>query len=294
MTHALYSLSLYEDHISYVRKYTLMTSQTSLESLSDHEQQYHIKLRSGESAPYVITPGDPGRVSEIASYLDNAVEVAYHREYRTYRGTYRGVDVSVTSTGIGGPSAAIAFEELIKVGARVLIRVGTSGSLQPDVCLGDLVVAQSAIRDEGTSRQYVPLAWPATSSFDVTHALAQAAHNQQEHQAQVGRVHVGVVHCKDAFYAEEPKLLPTYAEWQMKWEAWHRMGALCTEMEAATLFTVAQLRRVRAGAVLSVIGETRDEEVKIAKLSNGPAILTALDAIYQLAQAESAPDESDA
>ena len=263
-----------------------MTSPASLESLSDHELQYHIKLRAGESAPYVITPGDPGRVTEIANYLDGAIEVAYNREYRTCRGTYRGVDVSVTSTGIGGPSAAIAFEELIRVGAQVLIRVGTSGSLQPDVCLGDLVVAQSAIRDEGTSRQYVPIEWPATASFDVTQALAQAARSQQEIHHQVQRTHVGVVHSKDAFYAEEPKLMPTYAEWQMKWEAWHRMGALCTEMEAATLFSVAQLRRAHAGAVLSVIGETRDEEVKIAKVGNGPAILTALEAIYLLDQAK--------
>lgn len=253
-------------------------------SLSDHEQQYHIKLRAGESAPYVITPGDPGRVPEIASYLEGVVEVASNREYCTYRGTYRGVDVSVTSTGIGGPSAAIAIEELIRVGAHTLIRVGTSGSLQPDVYLGDLVVAQSAIRDEGTSDQYTPLAWPATASFEVTQALHEAARIQQSKHEQVHQVHVGVVHSKDAFYAEEPRGLPTYAEWQAKWEAWRLMGAMCTEMEASTLFCVSQLRRVRAGAILSVIGETHDEEVKIAHVSNEPAILSALEAIYTLAQ----------
>lgn len=257
---------------------------SSSTSLAEYATQYHIKLGPGESAPYVITPGDPGRVPEIASYLEGAVEVASNREYRTYRGRYRGVDVSVTSTGIGGPSAAIAFEELIRVGAHTFIRVGTSGSLQPDVRLGDLVVAQGAIRDEGTTAQYSPLAWPACASFEVTQALVEATQAQRERSEQVRATHVGVVHSKDAFYAEEPQGLATYAEWQAKWSAWRRMGALCTEMEAAALFCVAQLRRARAGAVLSVVGETHDEEVKIAKVSNEPAILSALEAIYLLAE----------
>ena len=248
--------------------------------LNEQDRQYHIKLKQGETSPYVITPGDPGRVSEIARYLENPVEISYNREYRTFRGTYRGVDVSVTSTGIGGPSAAIAFEELIRVGAKVLIRVGTSGSLQPDVYLGDLVIAQAAIRDEGTSRQYVPLEWPATADFKVTSALHRAAAKRA--QAQGLRATVGVVHSKDAFYAEEPALLPTSAQWAAKWDAWHKIGCLCTEMEAAALFTVAQLHRVRAGAILSVVGETRDGEVKIGKVSNENAILSALEAIYEL------------
>ena len=251
-------------------------------TISDYDQQYHIKLRRGESAPYVITPGDPGRVAEIAQYLDDAEEIAHNREYKTYRGTYRGVDVSVTSTGIGGPSAAIAFEELIRVGAKVLIRVGTSGSLQPDVHLGDLVIAQSAVRDEGTSRQYIPLEWPATASYEVTSALYQSATELALLKGQ--QAIVGVVHSKDAFYAEEPAHLPTAAQWRAKWDAWHKMGCLCTEMEAAALFTVAQLHRVQAGAILSVVGETKDGEVKIAKIGSGDAILSALEAIYALEQ----------
>lgn len=251
-------------------------------SLEEQSLQYHIKLKPGESSRYVITPGDPGRVPQIASYLEDAEEIAYNREYRTFRGRYRGVDVSVTSTGIGGPSAAIAFEELIRVGAQVLIRVGTSGSLQPHVYLGDLVIAQSSIRDEGTSRQYVPIEWPATADFEVTTALYRAA--QQRFSDQEMSAHVGVVHAKDAFYAEESDRLPTGPMWKAKWAAWEQIGCLCTEMEAAALFTVAQLHRVKAGAILSVIGETRDGEVKIGKVSSENAILSALEAIYILDQ----------
>ena len=253
-------------------------------ALHNQSLQYHIKLKLGETAPYVIVPGDPGRVEKIAAFLEGAYEVANNREYKTFRGTYKGVDISVTSTGIGGPSAAIAFEELIRVGAKVLIRVGTSGSLQPSLKLGDLVIAQSAIRDEGTSRQYVPIEWPATADFDITCALKQAAEEQVATSDNQLNTYVGVVHSKDAFYAEEPKSLPTAALWAMKWDAWQKIGCLCTEMEAATLFTVAHLHRVKAGSILTVIGETKDGEVKIGKVSNDNAIISALEAIYALDQ----------
>lgn len=256
-------------------------------SLQDTLTQYHIKLKDGESAPYVILPGDPGRVPKIAAFLEDAYEVAYNREFRTIRGTYKGVDVSVTSTGIGGPSTAIAAEELIRVGARVLIRVGTSGSLQPSLKLGDLVVAQSAIRDEGTSRQYVPIEWPATADFDVTSALKQAAESTISEQGIANQAYVGVVHSKDAFYAEEPKSLPIGPVWEMKWEAWRKIGCLCTEMEAATLYTIAHLHGIKAGSILTVIGETRDGEVKIGKVSSENAIISALEAIYLLDQKQS-------
>lgn len=244
----------------------------------DSDLQYHIHLRAGQSARYVIVPGDPGRVPKVAAFLDDAVEVANHREYCSWRGTYRGVDVSVTSTGIGGPSAAICFEELALVGAEVLIRVGTSGSLQSDVYLGDIVVASAAIRDEGTSPQYVPLAFPAVADFDVTCALKKAAVESQVPH------HVGVVHCKDAFYGEAYHNLPNAKEWEEKWVAWERAGALCTEMESSTLFTVGQIRRLKTGAVLTVIGETREGEVTIKKIGPERAIKVALEAIYELAQ----------
>lgn len=253
-------------------------------ALHQHDLQYHIKLRPGDTAPYVIVPGDPGRVPQIAKFLEGAYEVANNREYRTFRGRYKGVDVSVTSTGIGGPSAAIAFEELIRVGAKVLIRVGTSGSLQPSLNLGDVVVAQSAIRDEGTSKQYVPIEWPATADFDLTVALKRAADLQLSSSGNHLNAYVGVVHSKDAFYAEEPKLLPTAEMWKMKWTAWQKIGCLCTEMEAAALFTVAQVHGVKAGSILTVIGETKDGEVKIGKVSNDNAIISALESIHALDQ----------
>ena len=256
-------------------------------SLKDSDVQYHIKLAPGQSAPFVILPGDPGRVAQIAAYLDHVHEVANNREYKTFRGSYRGVDVSITSTGIGGPSTAIAIEELIRVGAQVFIRVGTSGALQDHLRMGDLVVAQSAIRDEGTSRQYVPLEWPATADFETCLSLKQAAEKQLKVHSSGLSSYVGTVHSKDAFYAEEPKNLPLSAQWEQKWAAWKKMGCYCTEMEAATLFTVAQLHRVKAAAILTVIGETKEGEVKIAKVSNENAIISALEAIYTLAHDKS-------
>lgn len=245
----------------------------------DQDLQYHLKLRAGESAPFVIVPGDPGRVPQIAAFLDNAREVAYNREYCSWRGTYKGVDVSVTSTGIGGPSAAICFEELAKVGAEVLIRVGTSGGMQEHVELGDVVIATGAIRDEGTSHQYVPAAFPAVPDFEVTSALKRAAVTRQEPH------HLGVVHCKDAFYGEAYRDLPNASEWASKWAAWERAGALCTEMESATLFTVGQIRGLKTGAILTVVGQTKGGDVKIVKIGPERAIQVALDAIVELAEA---------
>jgi uridine phosphorylase len=246
----------------------------------DQDLQYHIKLRAGESAPFVIVPGDPGRVPTIAAFLEDAREVANNREYCSWRGTYQGVEISVTSTGIGGPSAAICFEELAKVGARVLIRVGTSGSMQPHVELGDLVIATGAIRDEGTSQQYVPLAFPAVPDFEVTAALKRAAERRSEPH------HLGVVHCKDAFYGEAYRDLPNADEWASKWSAWERAGALCTEMESATLFTVGQIRGLKTGAVMTVVGQTKGGDVKIVKIGPERAIQLALDAIVELASAQ--------
>ena len=238
--------------------------------------QYHIKLKAGESAPYVIVPGDPGRVPLIASFLDDARQVAYNREYCTYRGTYKGVPISVTSTGIGGPSAAICFEELAKVGAKVLIRVGTSGSIQDHVHMGDLAIATGAIRDEGTTAQYVPLAFPAVADFEVTMALKECAE-----EAGIDH-HLGIVHCKDAFYGEEPGNLPIQQDWEARWTAWRRAGALCTEMEGSTLFVVGQIRGLKTGTILSVIGETKDGVVTIEHVGVEDAIKVTLEAIARL------------
>lgn len=207
--------------------------------------QYHIRCKSGDVGRYVLLPGDPGRVPQIASYLDNARPVARNREYVVYTGTLDGVPVSVCSTGIGCPSTAIAIEELVRCDADTFIRVGTSGRMQPYMSVGDLIVATAAIRDEGTSRQYLPLAFPAVADPTVVHALVTACRQ--------GAVpfHTGVVHSKDSFYGElESERMPMADQLQARWRAWVAGGALCSEMEAATLFVIAAVLRRRAGALM--------------------------------------------
>ena len=164
------------------------------------EMQYHVHLKRGDVGRYVLLPGDPGRVPLIASFFDNAKEVAFNREYRTWTGTVAGIKVSCCSTGIGCPSTAIAVEELIKCGADTFIRIGTCGALQREVKLGDLCITTGAVREEGTTRQYVPLSYPAVADLDVTLALRQAAKNRKL------PAHTGIGHCKDAFFSEPKKL----------------------------------------------------------------------------------------
>lgn len=212
------------------------------------EKEYHVNLTKGDVGEYVILPGDPGRCEKIAQYFDNPVLVANNREYVTYTGTLDGVKVSVTSTGIGGPSAAIALEELVHCGAHTFVRVGTSGGMQKEVLGGDVVIATGAIRLDGTSKEYAPIEYPAVANFDVVMALKESA-KELNHP-----YHVGVVQCKDSFYGQHsPESMPIASELQNKWEAWIRTGALTSEMESATLFIVGSTRRVRVGAVLLVV-----------------------------------------
>ena len=212
------------------------------------EKEYHVNLTKGDVGEYVILPGDPGRCEKIAQYFDNPVLVANNREYVTYTGTLDGVKVSVTSTGIGGPSAAIALEELVHCGAHTFVRVGTSGGMQKEVLGGDVVIATGAIRLDGTSKEYAPIEYPAGANFDVVMALKESA-KELNHP-----YHVGVVQCKDSFYGQHsPESMPIASELQNKWEAWIRTGALTSEMESATLFIVGSTRRVRVGAVLLVV-----------------------------------------
>ena len=212
------------------------------------EKEYHVNLTKGDVGEYVILPGDPGRCEKIAQYFDNPVLVANNREYVTYTGTLDGVKVSVTSTGIGGPSAAIALEELVHCGAHTFVRVGTSGGMQKEVLGGDVVIATGAIRLDGTSKEYAPIEYPAVANFDVVMALKESA-KELNHP-----YHVGVVQCKDSFYGQHsPESMPIASELQNKWEAWIRIGALTSEMESATLFIVGSTRRVRVGAVLLVV-----------------------------------------
>ena len=217
--------------------------------------EYHIHLKKGDVGRYVILPGDPGRCEKIAKYFENAKFIAQNREYVTYTGTLDGVPVSVMSTGIGGPSASIGMEELIHVGADTFIRVGTSGGIKKEVMGGDLCIATGAIRFEGTSKEYAPEEWPAVPDFDVTLALKQAAEKLEY------RHHMGVVQCKDNFYGQHgPDTMPVEPMLKYKWEAWKRLGATCSEMESAALFTVAAARGVRCGSVmLAVANQTRRE-----------------------------------
>ena len=212
-------------------------------------EEFHLKIKPGDIGSYVILPGDPGRCRHIAAYLENPQKIAENREFTTYTGTLDGVKVSVVSTGIGGPSAAIALEELIHCGAHTFIRVGTSGGMQPEVLGGDLVIATGAVRMDGTGTEYAPIEYPATAHFDVVQALQQAA-------VQSGnRFHIGVVQCKDSFYGQhEPENMPVSAVLKQKWDAWLGCGALASEMESATLFIVAAVRRVRIGSILLVLG----------------------------------------
>jgi uridine phosphorylase len=208
---------------------------------------HHIGILPGEVGRYVLLPGDPGRVERIASRFDNPQFVASHREYVTWTGTLDGVAVSCTSTGIGCPSTAIAVEELVGAGADTFIRVGTSGAMQRYIRTGDVGVITGAIRDEGTSRHYLPLEFPAVADVDVTVALRDGARDA------CIPFHLGIAQSKDSFYGQhEPERMPIAAELANRWEAWMAGGAICSEMEAATLFIVASTLRVRAGGVMLI------------------------------------------
>ena len=214
-----------------------------------HEDlQFHIQCRTGDVGRYVILPGDPGRCPSIASYFDNPHQVAYNREFNTYTGTLLGEKVSVCSTGIGGPSASIAMEELHNIGADTFIRVGTCGGIDLPVRAGDLVVATGAVRHEGTSREYAPLEFPAVADFECVTALAEAA------RASGRGVHLGVVQCKDSFYGQHsPERMPVSQELQYKWECWKRLHVKASEMESAALFVCAASLGVRCGSVCCTV-----------------------------------------
>lgn len=217
--------------------------------------QYHIGVKVGEVGKYVLLPGDPKRCAKIAAHFDDPVLIADNREYVTYAGTLDGVKVSVTSTGIGGPSASIAMEELVKCGADTFIRIGTCGGMDLDVKGGDVVVATGAIRMEGTSKEYAPIEYPAVPDLEVTNALVKACRK-------LGiEYHTGVVQCKDAFYGQHnPEIMPVSYELQQKWEAWLRMGCKASEMESAALFIVGQFLRVRVGSCFLVMANQEREK----------------------------------
>ena len=222
----------------------------------DISRQYHIQVANGEVGRYVILPGDPKRCKKIAQYFEDSVMIADNREYITYTGTLDGVKVSVTSTGIGGPSAAIAMEELARCGADTFVRIGTCGGIQPEVKSGDIVVATGAVRMEGTSKEYAPIEYPAVADLMVVNALVSAAKEKE------CEFYTGVVQSKDAFYGQhEPEKMPAGYELINKWEAWKKLGCLASEMETAALYIVAAKLHVRVGACFLVMANQEREKL---------------------------------
>lgn len=223
--------------------------------MQDTGRQFHIHCVEGDVGRYCILPGDPGRCESIAALFDNPVHVGMNREYNIYTGTLLGEKVSVCSTGIGGPSAAIAMEELHNIGADTFIRVGTCGGIDLEVQSGDIVVATGAVRFEHTSLEYAPIEFPSVADLDVTNALRQAS------LAMGKRTHVGVVQCKDSFYGQHsPNRMPVSYELLEKWEAWKRLGVKASEMESAALFVVAAALGVRCGSCFHVIWNQEREK----------------------------------
>lgn len=227
-------------------------------TIMNDEVRFHLKIRHGDVGRYVILPGDPGRVPKIAALLDDAKQIAQNREYNIYTGTLNGEKVSVCSTGIGGPSAAIAVEELIDSGATTFIRVGTSGGIDLSVIGGDLIIAEAAIRAEGTSYEYLPQGYPSIADFEVTTALVQAAKELSTEDAG-NRYHVGVVHSKDSFYGEtNPERSAVGDNIQSRWDSYFKCGCLTSEMECAAIYAVGLVRsvfpkKIRCGGVLTAL-----------------------------------------
>ena len=252
----------------------------------DADRQYHIQVAEGEVGRYVILPGDPKRCEKIAQYLDHPVQIADNREYITYTGTLDGIRVSVTSTGIGGPSASIAMEELYRCGADTFVRIGTCGGIQPEVKSGDIVIATGAVRMEGTSREYAPLEFPAVADLAVTNALVEAAGKKGY------PFHTGEVQCKDSFYGQhEPEIKPVSYELMNKWEAWKRLGCLASEMESAALFVVASYLKVRVGSCFLVVANQEREKLGLENPvahDTDRAIRIAVEAVRNLIRADQA------
>ena len=223
--------------------------------MQETQKQYHIQCAEGDVGRYVLLPGDPGRCEAIAKYFDNPVHVGMNREYNVWTGYLLGEKVSVCSTGIGGPSASIAMEELTKIGADTFVRVGTCGGIHLDVKPGDVVVATGAIRFEHTSLEYAPIEYPAVADFDVTLALKTASE-------ELGfDTHTGIAQCKDSFYGQHaPESSPVYYELLNKWESWKRLGVKCSEMESAALFVVANALNVRCGSCFHVVWNQEREK----------------------------------
>ncbi len=231
--------------------------------LKDEVKEYHIQLDKSQGARYAICPGDPGRVEKIAQLLDEPEFVGCNREYNTWAGKLCGERVLVISTGIGAPSSAICFEELAHIGVDTIIRTGTCGGMDLSVMANDVIIANAAIRQDGTTLEYMPIEFPAVADFNVTAALAQAAKDLEYPS------HVGVVQAKDSFYGQHsPDSMPTAGDLNYKWNAWLKGGCLASEMESGCLFIVGAIRRLRTGAVFSCVWNQEREKAGLHQDNN--------------------------
>ncbi|OIB57691.1 nucleoside phosphorylase [Natrialba sp. SSL1] len=239
--------------------------------------QPHLLVDEGDLTDIALLPGDPGRVDRIADHCDEAETVAQNREYKVVNATYEGRELTICSTGIGCPSAAIAIEELANVGVETFVRVGTTGALQSGIEIGDMVVASGAAKNEGTSKRYEDVEYPAVPSYDVLSSLVDAAEANDED------IHVGPIASDDAYYAETDEAV----------DDWEDAGLLCVEMEAAAIFTLARRKGLRAGAICTVDGnlvegtqkgtDTEDDELpEKAKNNVARAIDIALESATEL------------
>ena len=227
--------------------------------MQDIGTQFHIRCNAEDVGKYCFLPGDPGRCEAIARHFDDPVHIGMNREYNIYSGYLLGEKVSVCSTGIGGPSAAIAMEELAAIGVNTFIRVGTCGGIAMDVMPGDVVVATGSVRFEHTSLEYAPIEFPAVPDFDVAAALKTASETLGY------RTHTGVVQCKDSFYGQHtPERSPVYYELLNKWESWKRLGVKASEMESSALFVVAAALGVRCGSCFHVVWNQEREKAGLA------------------------------
>lgn len=244
-------------------------------------KQMHLHCTTEDIGKYVILTGDPGRCESIASFLENPRHISSNREFTIWTGKLGNQFVSVCSTGIGGPSAVIALEELVECGADTFIRVGTCGGIDSTVLGGDVVVATAAVRQEGTSREYLPLEYPAAANYEIVRALADACTGLGY------RTHVGVIQSKDSFYGEiHPQRMPIAAQLQEKWNAWTAAGVLASEMECAALFVASACLHVRCGAVLNVLWNDENEPPAIAQDAAQRGIHAAIQAMHQLIQSD--------
>ena len=236
--------------------------------------QYHIHVGPGQVGKYVLLPGDPDRVLRIAKYLEDAKEIAFHREHRTWTGTYKGITVSATSTGMGCPSTAIAVEELANVGVTHFIRVGSTGALQKGIKIGDIIINTGSMRLDGTSRYYAHDGFPAVPDYFLTKALFETSIQLQKERT--FNVFLGLGAASDAFYGETPEMMQMLSD--------HRM--ISVEMESSAIYTISTMRGLKAGMVCAVSGNLVTNDVIYDKVNKSliqgweDAIQIALDSIY--------------